>query len=48
MEEQIVAHGIRHLAHLAKTNNRNLLDVISSDTLRRLKALESLLAGKFN
>jgi len=48
MEEQIVAHGIRHLSYLARTNNRNLLDVISTDSLRRFKAMESLLAGKFN
>jgi len=48
MEEQIVAHGIRHLSYLAKTNNRNLLDVISAESLRRFKAMESLLAGKFN
>jgi hypothetical protein len=48
MEEQIVAHGIRHLAYLAKTNNRNLLDVISPDSLRRFKAMDGLLAGKFN
>jgi hypothetical protein len=48
MEEQIVAHGIRHLGYLAKTNNRNLLDVISPESLRRFKAMDSLLAGKFN
>ena len=48
MEEQIVAHGIRHMAYLAKTNNRNLLDVISPDSLRRFKAMDGLLAGKFN
>jgi hypothetical protein len=48
MEEQIVAHGIRHLSYLAKTANRNLLDVISPESLRRFNAMESLLAGKFN
>jgi hypothetical protein len=48
MEEQIVAHGIRHLSYLAKTNNCNLLDVISPDSLRRFKAMDGLLAGKFN
>jgi hypothetical protein len=48
MEKQIVVHGIRHLSYLAKTNNRNLLDVISPDSLRRFQAMESLLAGKFN
>jgi hypothetical protein len=48
MEQQIVVHGIRHLSYLAKIANRNLLDVISPDSLRRFKAMESLLAGKFN
>jgi hypothetical protein len=48
MEEQIVAHGIRHLGYLAKTNNRNLQNVISPESLRRLQAMEGLLAGKFN
>jgi hypothetical protein len=48
MEEQIVAHGIRHLGYLAKTNHRNLQNVISPESLRRLQAMEGLLAGKFN
>jgi hypothetical protein len=48
MEEQIMAHGIRHLGYLAKTNNRNLQNVISPESLRRLQAMEGLLAGKFN
>jgi hypothetical protein len=48
MEEQIVAHGMRHLGYLAKTNNRNLQNVISPESLRRLQAMEGLLAGKFN
>ena len=48
VEEQIMVHGIRHLSYLAKTANRNLLDVISSESLRRFKAMDSLLAGKFN
>jgi hypothetical protein len=48
MEEQIVAHGIRHLSYLANTANRKLIDVISPDSLRRFQAMEGLLAGKFN
>ena len=48
MEEQIVLHGIRHLSYLAKTDNRNLHDVITPESLRRFKAMDSLLAGKFN
>lgn len=48
MEEQIVLHGIRHLSFLAKTANRNLLDVLSPESLLRFKAMEGLLAGKFN
>jgi len=47
MEEQIILHGIRHLSYLAKTANRNLLDVLSPESLLRFKAMESLLAGKF-
>jgi len=47
-EEQIVLHGIRHLSYLAKTDNRNLHDVITPESLRRFKAMDSLLAGKFN
>jgi len=47
-EEQIVLHGIRHLSYLAKTGNRNLLDGLTPESLRRFKAMDSLLAGKFN
>jgi hypothetical protein len=47
-EEQIVLHGMRHLSYLAKTANRHLLDVITPESLRRFKAMEGLLAGKFN
>jgi hypothetical protein len=48
MEEQIVAHGIRHLAYLVKTNTHNFLDVSSPGSLCRFKTMDNLLACKFN
>ncbi len=45
-EEQIVAHGIRHLGFLAKHHHRALNSVVCPDTLRYLREMEGLPAGK--
>jgi hypothetical protein len=45
-EEHVVAHGIRHISHLVKQDNRNLREVLAPRSIRVFEEMDSLLAGR--
>jgi hypothetical protein len=45
-EEHVVAHGIRHISHLIKQDNRKMRELLAPRSLRVFQEMSSLLAGR--
>lgn len=47
-EENVVAHGLRHLSHLVKQNSQNLRSILAPESIRTFLDMEIGMAGRIS
>lgn len=45
-EENVVAHGLRHLGHLVRQNSQSIRDILTPESIRTFQNMEIGLAGR--
>jgi hypothetical protein len=45
-EENVVAHGLRHLSHLVRQNSQNVCSILTAESIRSFRGMEIGMAGR--